>query len=176
MQTNKKFNEFEAREEADRQAYSAFTANYKICAYKATEDKYAPIDEQLTGITKDGISTYDIEIKSRDSGRLYKDCIMEVDKYNKLMRFSLNEEKIYFVIYPKLGKIFVWNMNEFSRPELIKIYNDKFLCNERTADNRIEKVEKQVFHLPFNKAKSFNFDSFKYYKKIYDELEKKQNK
>ena len=160
---------------ADRQTYSAFTSNYRICAYKATEDKYAAIDEQLTGITKDGVSTYDIEIKSRDSGRLYKDCIMEVDKYNKLMRFSLNEKKIYFVVYPKLNNVFIWNMNDFTRQELINIYNKEFECNERTADNRTIKVKKKVFHLPFDKAKSFNFDSFKYYKYIYEELAK-QNK
>lgn len=123
MQINKKFNEFEAREEADREVYSAFTSNYKICNYKATEDKYAYIDEQLTGITENGISRYDIEIKSRDSNRLYNDCILEVEKYNKLMRFSLNEEKIYFVIYPNLNKIYIWNMNDFIRQELISIYN-----------------------------------------------------
>lgn len=176
MQINKKFNEFEAREEADREVYSAFTSNYKICAYKATEDKYAHIDEQLTGITQNKVTTYDIEIKSRDSSQLYSDCIMEVDKYNKLMRFSLNEEKIYFVIYPKLNKIYIWNMNDFTRAELYKIYNPKFLCNEKTADDRTIKIEKEVFHLPFNKAKSFDFNSFKCYEEIYDYLNSKQKK
>lgn len=143
---------------------------------KATEDKYAYIDEQLTGITENGISRYDIEIKSRDSNRLYNDCILEVEKYNKLMRFSLNEKKIYFVIYPKLNKIYIWNMNDFTRTELIKIYNPKFVCNERTADDRTVKVEKKVFHLPLNRAKTFNFDSFKWYKEIYDFLNNKQKK
>lgn len=176
MQINKGFNEFKVREEADRQVYSAFTSNYKICTYKATEDKYSYIDEQLTGITQNGISRYDIEIKSRDSNRLYNDCILEVEKYNKLMRFSLNEEKIYFVIYPKLNKIYIWNMNDFTRQELISIYNPKFLCNERTSNNRTVKVEKKVFHLPFNRAKAFNFDSFKWYKEIYDYLNNKQKK
>lgn len=173
MQINKDFNEFKAREEADRQVYSAFTSNYKICTYKATEDKYAYIDEQLTGITQNGISRYDIEIKSRDSNRLYNDCILEVEKYNKLMRFSLNEEKIYFVIYPKLNKIYIWNMNDFTREELIKIYNPKFLCNKKTADDRIIKVEKEVFHLPFNKAKLFDYNSSEYYKHIYEYLNNK---
>lgn len=173
MQINKDSNEFKAREEADRQVYSAFTSNYKICNYKATEDKYAYIDEQLTGITENGISRYDIEIKSRDSNRLYNDCILEVEKYNKLMRFSLNEKKIYFVIYPKLNKIYIWNMNDFTREELIKIYNPKFLCNEKTADDRTIKVEKEVFHLPFNKSKSFDFNSLEYYKLIYEYLNNK---
>lgn len=176
MQINKGFNEFEAREEADRQVYSAFTSNYKICNYKATEDKYAHIDEQLTGITQNKVTTYDIELKSRDNSRLYGDCVMEVEKYNKLMQFSLNEEKIYFVIYPKLNKIYIWNMNDFTREELIKIYNPKFLCNKKTADDRTIKIEKEVFHLPFNKAKSFDFNSFKLYEEIYDYLNSKQKK
>lgn len=64
-------------------------------------------------------------------------------------------------------------MNDFIRQELISIYNPKFLCNERTSDNRTVKVEKKVFHLPFAKAKSFNFDSFDYYKHIYDYINNK---
>lgn len=42
-------------------------------------------------------------------------------------------------------------MNDFIRQELISIYNPKFLCNERTSDNRTVKVEKKVFHLPLLK-------------------------
>lgn len=174
---NNKFNEFEEREKADRQAYSAFTSNYNVnWNYKATTYKYAAIDEQLTGSTKNKTATYDIEIKSRDSDRLYSDCILEVDKYNKLMQFSLNEMKLYFVIYPKLNKLYIWNMNDFTHDELMDIYNPKFLCNEKTADNRTVKVEKEVFQLPFDKAKEFKFDSIEWYENIYKEIENKQNK
>lgn len=169
---------FTLYELADRAAFSAFTASLNIdYKYKATLNRYDPIDEQLTATTKNNnIITYDIELKSRNFYYLPTDLIIEVSKYKGLMAYSNNIEKMYFNFIPNYNKLFIYDMNDFSAEELKSIYDPKFLCNEKTANGEKKKVEKEVYHLPIDKAKSFDFNSCKYYNHIYDYLNNKQKK
>lgn len=159
--------------ELDNKIFSAFCSNYKvnwIVDFKDDEDKYCPIDVQLTGITKSGLKTYDVEIKSVHLNKLLSYCYFEREKWFQLCKYD-NDIKLYFVIYPNLNIIAVWKVNSTL---LEKSEKDIVMMNRETCKSNT-KVEKQVYKFLLSDAKVFQFDLTSY-KKDYNALVEKIKK
>jgi hypothetical protein len=107
-------------------------------------------DLKITGFTSTQTGIYNIEVKERTfSSDKYDTSFIEADKYEQLMSDS-NYTPLYIVIYSDL--IVIWNLNKINLKELKKEF--KKMNKTTYSINSIEKVWKEVYHLPldqFNK-------------------------
>ena len=171
MENNNGFKQYDKN---DNKVWSAFTLsqfpniNWKMEA-TSNEDDFCSVDQLVTGTTNSGKKeTYNVELKCREFApildKYIKDCFLECDKYEGFKKFG-NNKNIYVAIYPYVksgGLIYIWDIDTFSEEELEKIKN-KRLMKKRTCDNTTEKVYKDVYELPTDKAKKYRFDSKQYY-------------
>lgn len=133
--------------------------NYKI-EFLDEKDIFSTIDCQMTATTKNKEVTYDVELKNRSVEKLYQDTIIEVKKVNALNE-NKNEVKLYVVIYPKINKILIWNINDdlLKKSELTKMYlNKNTVCGNT-------KIEKDVYKLKIKDAKIIDFNLNKWREK-----------
>lgn len=146
-------NKFQEKEIKGRILFYKFLkANKSIHGnIKFTKGEFDGVDAQLTANTN---ITADVEIKVRSSMK-YGDCFLEIFKYNEIMTYSTNKEKLYVAIYPNEGKLVIWNLAKINMDEITKDYQ---LMNKSYCNDPFYKVYKQVYHLPFDKGKTFSLN------------------
>lgn len=161
--------------DADNAVYSAFTlSQFPHIRWEMIDtssfDEFYGVDQLVTATTNNGKEqTYNIELKMRPfpayDVKYVKDCILEVDRYEKFKRDGINKKTLYYAIYPYIksgGCIFVWDMSQFTEEDLEQYRTTKNMA-AATCKNRDKKIDKDVYLLPTSLAKMYRFDSAKFY-------------
>ena len=161
--------------DADNEVFSAFTlSQFPNIKWEMIDtnsfDKYYGVDQLVTATTKNGTEqTYNVELKMRPfpafDVKYIKDCVLEVDRYEKFKRDGTNKKTLYYAIYPYVksgGCIFVWDMSQFTEEELEQYRVNKNMA-AATCKDRNKKIDKDVYLLPTLHAKMYKFDSAKFY-------------
>ena len=158
----------------DNKVFSAFCQSFNnvkwIADYKDNVDTFCGIDLQLTALTQNKETTYDVEIKSVHLNKFLDYCYFQWDKWFSLVEFD-NDYKLYAVIYPNHNKIAVWRINRqlFEKSE-------KDFVNMRNTCKGDRTKEKLVYKLKIKDAKVFDFNLSQYkdkYSALYQEVTKK---
>lgn len=115
-------------------------------------------DVNVTGTTKSNKEYYyNIEIKERYCySYTYTDTILEVDKYNYLIQ-DTTKIPIYFIIFKDCIAVF-----NLAKIDINKVEKRKQLMNKTTfnSDEKIEKIEKNVYGLTTDLATTFNINNY----------------
>jgi|GEM_PF-2601967 len=115
-------------------------------------------DLKVTGYTSTSqTGIYNIEIKERTfNSDKYDTSFIEADKYEQLMSDS-NYTPLYIVIYTDY--IIIWNLNKIDLKSLKKEF--KKMNKTTYSTDRIDKVWKEVYHLPINNNnKKYNRNTY----------------
>ena len=159
----------------DNKVFSAFCQSFNniswIADYKDNTDSFCGIDLQLTAMTKNKETTYDIEIKSVHLNKFLDYCYFQWDKWFSLIEWD-NDYKLYAVIYPNHNKIAVWRINRqlFEKSEKDFVSMKTNTCKGGTTKDKL------VYKLKLTDAKVFDFNLADYkdkYSALYKEVTKK---
>lgn len=156
-------NRYENFEAIDRDVFSAFCNSFSGINWnlRPTTDPYARFDVEATATTELNSTTYDIEIKSVFLHYLLDVCYLEADKWLGLVGGE-NDRKIYFVVYPYLDTVAVWNVTgELLRSSERHV---KELPKNTVRDGNVT-IKKDVYLLPIDKAKLYYIDLSSYRKR-----------
>lgn len=160
--------------ELDNKVFSSFCETFNgvqwIADYKDSEDVFCGIDLQLTALTRDNRQTYDVEIKSVHLFKWLDYCYFEPEKWLQLVRYE-NDTKLYIAIYPNHNRIAIWHVTG----DLLRRCEKRIIPMKKNTANGSEIVDKQVYLLPLNDAKVFDFDLTSY-KSKYNALHNKSEK
>lgn len=117
----------------------------------------ANTDLTITATTAAGnVYKMHVEIKSRNV-RLndFKDCILEKIKYQHLKNDFQNHLPIYAVIYPADNTVCVWNLNKI---DMNNIQSRTQMMNKVTYNNNPNKIQKDVYLMPIELSKKYNYN------------------
>lgn len=159
----------------DNEVFSAFCDSFSginwNADYKDNSDQFCGIDLQLTAITNNKETTFDVEIKSVHLNKFLDYCYFQWDKWFSLLEFD-NDYKLYAVIYPNHNKIAVWRINR----ELFEKSEKDYVSMKRNTCKGDNTKEKLVYKLKIKDAKEFDFNLSQYkdkYSALYKEVTKK---
>ena len=152
----------------DNRVFSAFCQSFNnvswIADYKDNVDTFCGIDLQLTALTQNKETTYDVEIKSVHLNKFLDYCYFQWEKWFSLIEFDNDYNH---------NKIAVWRIN---RQLLEKSEKDYVLMKRNTCKSSNTK-DKLVYKLMLSDAKVFDFNLANYkdkYCALYKEVTKKR--
>lgn len=164
-----------------KEIFSAFTNSISIDEpiYFDTDNlsAFERVDEQITSTTY--CNGADVEIKVRRiPADKYSTSMLEVDKYNELMKYSENKGKIYFVVYPYDNLIYWFDLSNTKKEDMEKLIEKGH--NRAMSADFAKSYKKKVkatdtYGLPFSMGIANKFDCSKWINRI-DELSKKQSR
>lgn len=114
----------------------------------------ATTDITVTASTTNKVGLYNVEIKERDIPiNRFKDCFLEVMKYDSLKSTYTDHKPLYIALYPANRIACIWSINDLDFNKITK--TKRWMAKSTYCSD--EKVLKDVYLLPLELAKQYKY-------------------